>query len=173
MWNKWFRTGDCGSTALGFALAFLGLDFFRSNEATTRVWSFPFVVAALPLLDAALAIGRRMRSGGSALSGDRRHFYDLLLARGWSPRQVALACYAIAFAFAIAGWLELHFRSPLSLLAGLIGIAAFLVSALRLGSLRTAEITAHTPHNLSEAQNNESAATRNETQAPSLSSRLP
>lgn len=79
--------GDCGSTLLGAALAFLALDWVRS-QPTSHSTLFPLVFLGLPFADAFAAVVRRLRGRRSPLSGDRRHFYDLLLSRGLSVRQI-------------------------------------------------------------------------------------
>jgi UDP-GlcNAc:undecaprenyl-phosphate GlcNAc-1-phosphate transferase len=130
--------GDSGSTVLGFCIVFLGLDFCRSSAPNLKGATvlFPIVVAGLPLLDATLAISRRLVGGGDLLYGDRRHFYDLWTGLGWTPRRVALTTYALTAAIcAIAGLvLKCDFRKALSLSIGTAGI--LLIAGLRLGSLR-------------------------------------
>jgi UDP-GlcNAc:undecaprenyl-phosphate/decaprenyl-phosphate GlcNAc-1-phosphate transferase len=127
--------GDSGSTLLGFCVAILGLDFWRTHTAVGSAQFFPFVVAGLPLLDAFLAVLRRLRTRKSMLQGDRSHFYDLLLARGWAARKVALACYAITFAFVLIGLLILRTNIPLGLWISSIAVGVLLLASLRLGSL--------------------------------------
>jgi UDP-N-acetylmuramyl pentapeptide phosphotransferase/UDP-N-acetylglucosamine-1-phosphate transferase len=99
--------GDSGSTALGMSVAFLSLDFYRSNPGAKFGPVFPILVGLLPLLDLAFAVLRRLRARVSPFRGDRRHFYDLLLARGWSPRSVVLASCAATAVLALIGRLEL------------------------------------------------------------------
>ena len=130
--------GDSGSTALGFSVAFLALDFWRSQPAPVTVPTllFPFLLCALPLLDAALAIIRRLRRLTSPLAGDRRHFYDLMLARGYSPVQVALLCYMIAIALAGISWEERGMSPVEAAVVSALSFAALAVVEIRLGSLR-------------------------------------
>jgi hypothetical protein len=86
------------------------------------------LVAALPLVDAGVAILRRVRQRASPLYGDRRHFYDLLLARGCTARQVALVCYAITGSLVIAGWFSLRLAPRDALISSvLIGCALFAI----------------------------------------------
>lgn len=85
--------GDSGSTLLGAVLAFLALDWVRTDPATHSIL-VPLTFLGLPLADALAAVIRRLRGRQSPFAGDRRHFYDLLLRRGWSVRQV-LAVSAI------------------------------------------------------------------------------
>ena len=123
--------GDSGSTAIGFCVAFLGLDFYRASGAPPSSLPFPILLAALPLVDFAFAVIRRLQSRVSILFGDRRHGYDLLLGRGWSTRRVALTCYAITIALVILAEIARRL-SPL---------AAFILFALPVGLLVAAAIS--------------------------------
>ncbi|HWG58393.1 MAG TPA: MraY family glycosyltransferase [Candidatus Acidoferrales bacterium] len=98
--------GDCGSTVLGFVVASLSLSY--ASGARAGVWSLviPVLFAAVPVCDAFCAILRRMKSKTSPFLGDRSHFYDLLLKRGWSARKVALVSYAVTFALVMIGFLQ-------------------------------------------------------------------
>ena len=125
---------------IGFASAFLGLAFCSETGPTKSALTpllFSVLVAALPLLDAGLAVLRRIRSRASPLYGDRFHFYDLLLARGYTARQVALVCYALTAGLVIAGWfiLRLGTREALAVSA-LIACALFGIE-VRMGALRS------------------------------------
>lgn len=129
-------SNDSGSTVLGFGIAFLGLNFYRSAPTSASRFLFPIVVAGLPLLDAALAVLRRLFNGISPLQGDRRHLCDLLLARGWSPRRVALASYGISGVLASIAWFGLQGEAPRFWLIPTLSLVALFLAALRLGSLR-------------------------------------
>jgi hypothetical protein len=129
---------DSGSTLLGLTLALLTLDLYRSNPVSLSIALFPVFVAGLPLLDAALAVVRRVRNGRSPLYGDRRHFYDLMLG-GHSPRKVALVFYAVTVVLAATGSLALRSRPAPFLLAGALGVALPAAVAIRLGALRYVE----------------------------------
>jgi two-component system nitrate/nitrite response regulator NarL len=128
--------GDSGSTGLGFTVAFLGLDFCRSSGGTMPSIVFPLLVAGLPLFDADLAVVRRLRGAASPFDGDRRHGYDLLLARGWSPRRVALVSYSITAAMGAVGWIGLRLDPRRLWVLAALCFAALFAIALRLGSLR-------------------------------------
>ncbi|HTV58538.1 MAG TPA: MraY family glycosyltransferase [Verrucomicrobiae bacterium] len=115
--------GDSGSTLLGFVFALLSLEFYRTagagliddpglsllsaRHATTAIF-FPVLVSLLPLLDFGFAVFRRLRLGASPFAGDRRHFYDLLLARGWAARHMAVGCAGITVALAALGCMALR-----------------------------------------------------------------
>jgi len=131
--------GDSGSTLLGFAIAFLTLDFYRSHPASLPVAVFPGFVTALPLLDAALAIIRRLWQARSVVRGDRCHIYDVLLARGWQARTVALVFFVISGVLAGLGWLAVSSNRAIFLLLGAAILAAVLAAAIRLGALGRSE----------------------------------
>lgn len=100
--------GDCGSTVLGFVVASLSLSY--AGTARAGVWSLviPLLFAALPMCDAFCAIARRVKRRTSPFLGDRGHFYDLLLKKGWSARKVALVSYAVTFALVMIGFLQIR-----------------------------------------------------------------
>ena len=128
--------GDSGSTALGFVIAFLGLDFYRSYPATRSALFFPLLTAILPLLDSAFAVVRRLRSRASPFYGDRRHLYDRMFARGWTPRRIALASYTITATVAAIALLGLRRESSKFWIIAALSIAILIYAAVRLGSLR-------------------------------------
>ena len=131
---------DSGSSMLGFASALLGLAFCRetgpAKSALTSIL-FSVLVAALPLIDAGVAILRRMRQRASPLYGDRRHFYDLLLARGCTARQVALVCYAITGGLVIAGWFIVRLEPREALISSVLIGCALLAIEVRMGAMRS------------------------------------
>ncbi len=127
--------GDSGSTVLGFGVAFLGLAFYRSDGAASPSLLFPVWVAALPLLDALLAMIRRIKGGGSPFYGDRAHICDLFLARGWSARRVAFACYGITAGLAAVGWMAVRTGSERFFFFSAPILGAMVLAAIRLGSL--------------------------------------
>jgi UDP-GlcNAc:undecaprenyl-phosphate GlcNAc-1-phosphate transferase len=87
--------GDCGSLPIGFLLGCFGA--LWSQKSTTLLgMTAPFIVLSVPLLDAAIAIARRFLRKQAILKSDRGHIHHRLLARGLSPRQVALAVYAFS-----------------------------------------------------------------------------
>jgi len=96
--------GDAGSNVIGFSLGFLAIECINTRPlGDSRDILFPFVAAAVPILDLLAAIIRRVRAGRSPLSGDRNHLYDALLTRGWTPRGVACAyCAAAAVSVLLA-----------------------------------------------------------------------
>jgi hypothetical protein len=127
---------DSGSNLLGFALAFLALDSYRSGSKSLPVLLYPLVAAALPLMDFGLEILRRVRGGASPLYGDRSHLYDLLRKRGFTARSVALLCYAITAGMTLAGWFLMTTRSRLAFYIGYAALTAPFITAISLGAMR-------------------------------------
>ena len=84
--------GDCGAMFLGLALAVL------SNVGGAKLATM-LLLLALPILDAARVVVRRVREGHSPLRADRSHLHHRLLAGGFSQRQVALLFYAVTVTF--------------------------------------------------------------------------
>lgn len=143
--------GDSGSTALGYVIAFLALDFYRATGAASNaapgtlpaghlafasVLLFPLFAALLPLFDAALAITRRLLHRASPFAGDRRHFYDLLLRRGWTQARIVMWSCAVTGVFAVTARVALRMRSVDSLLLFAASIGVLLAGGLLLGSLQ-------------------------------------
>jgi UDP-GlcNAc:undecaprenyl-phosphate GlcNAc-1-phosphate transferase len=115
--------GDSGSTVIGLAVAILALDHLKNLSTYSRPAAdlFPFVLAAVPLTDAALAIARRALSRRSPLHGDRCHIYDLLLQRGFAPRAVAITMVFATLVSGVVGWVALRLNAA----AGVATIVAY------------------------------------------------
>ncbi len=147
--------GDSGSTLLGASLAFLALDWVRT-DVPTHSSVIPLLFVGLPLADASAAVIRRLRGKTSPFVGDRRHFYDLLLRRGWNVQEIlgvsALATVVLVILSLtaardyVASWL------PLS---GCVGLCGFL--GLQLGSFdsETAVVATSIPSTQLEESLNE------------------
>ncbi|MGA8143787.1 MAG: MraY family glycosyltransferase [Candidatus Acidiferrales bacterium] len=128
--------GDSGSSTLGFIAGFLGLSLPRPAGSGKSPLLFALLVAALPLLDVLLAVARRIRQRGSPFQGDRRHIYDLFLARGWTVRGVALICYGLTVGLVSAGWIIVRAGPSQALVTSGMIVVGLLALAVRMGSLR-------------------------------------
>ncbi len=93
--------GDAGSMLLGFFVAVMMALFCQ--EGLFRWFLAACVVFALPILDTALAVVRRLRAGVSIFTGDRSHLYDQLVDRGMSIKQVVVLFYVLAATTAVLG----------------------------------------------------------------------
>ena len=93
--------GDAGSMLLGLNAAILLLLFTSSGGMRWMLGSL--MVFGLPLGDMLLTLARRWRNQRPLMLGDRSHFYDQLLDRGWPVRRVVRISYALATLFALLG----------------------------------------------------------------------
>ena len=92
--------GDTGSMFLGFSLSLLIL---LMAEVDTRWLLASLVMFALPVLDTALAIARRVVNKRHVFAADKQHFHHQLVARGLTVRRAVLTAYALADRLYAAG----------------------------------------------------------------------
>ena len=95
--------GDAGSVLLGYNCGMLILLFAERGKMRWVIGAL--MIFALPVFDTALAMFRRWRAGRSIFEGDRSHFYDQLVQRGFTIRQTVLVCYALTVLYAAIGLL--------------------------------------------------------------------
>lgn len=116
--------GDAGSMLLGYVC---GVLILLLGQRDVRWLAGGLVVFALPVFDTLLAMTRRWRSGKPIFEGDRSHFYDQLVQRGFTVRQTALLCYGAAAIYAAAGlaaawlsaWAAVGFVLAVAIVTGL------------------------------------------------------
>lgn len=127
--------GDVGSLFAGFILAAQAILLSqRPYDFTSFMASI--LVIGMPVFDTFLAIVRRALNRGDVLAGDRRHFYDLLRAKGWSDRATLMTMYTFCSFF--GGSALIMTRAPFALVLGLasFNFALFLGVAFRFGAFR-------------------------------------
>ena len=91
--------GDSGALFVGFMLA--ALSVLGTHKATTAVAVItPILGFGLPVVDTGV------------YQGDSEHIHHMLLARGWSQRQVALVLYGVCAAFGLLAMLFTQTSSP-------------------------------------------------------------
>lgn len=122
--------GDAGSILLGYNCGVMILLF---AERGIFKWVLGgLMVFALPITDTALAMFRRWRSGRSIFAGDRSHFYDQLVDRGLSVRQVVAISYLVAGMYAVMGCLVMVVRTrfiiPLYIVVALVTMAVLKIA---------------------------------------------
>jgi UDP-GlcNAc:undecaprenyl-phosphate GlcNAc-1-phosphate transferase len=108
--------GFGGATLAGYMLAVLAM--LAGGRLATAV-----LVLAVPLLDAAWAVYRRLRRGQLPFFGDREHLHHKLMDLGMSKRQIAAIYWMVA---AILGLLALSLDSRGKLFAGVLVIVVLL-----------------------------------------------
>ncbi len=98
--------GDGGALYLGFMIAALSV-MSPMKSATVVATILPLFVLALPILDTALAIIRRIRKGRPIMEADRYHLHHRVLNVGMGHKRTVLTLYCIS---------------------GIMGVAAILIS---------------------------------------------
>ena len=101
--------GDAGSMLLGLNAAILLLLFAESNAIKWIMGSL--MVFGLPIADMCLTLARRWRNQRPIMEGDRSHFYDQLVDRGWEVKRVVRVSYTLAALFAIIGCAPIVLRT--------------------------------------------------------------
>ena len=86
--------GDAGSMLSGFFAAAMMAMFCQEGNA--RWFVAACAVFALPILDTALAVVRRLAGRVGIFTGDRSHLYDQLVDQGMTVRQVVVLFYILA-----------------------------------------------------------------------------
>ena len=136
--------GTCGSVLLGYWLATMSV--IGGAKVGTA-----FVVLAVPILDTAWVIGRRLMRGRSPFQGgDMEHLPQRIHALGLSQLHTVILLYLISGVF---GLLTLTLHSPAEgpspektlLILGIVAVMAAVLGSVTLLSLRTRTQTAADP----------------------------
>jgi UDP-GlcNAc:undecaprenyl-phosphate/decaprenyl-phosphate GlcNAc-1-phosphate transferase len=85
--------GDSGSLTIGFLLGCFGM-IWSENSTTWLGMTAPLMLLAMPLLETALSILRRLMRHNPIFQGDREHIHHRLLDRGFSIRGAVLILFA-------------------------------------------------------------------------------
>jgi len=133
--------GDNGSLFLGFMLAILAI---RVSSQPYHLGSFlaPILILGVPVGDTFLAILRRIFNRGKVLSGDRRHTYDLLRARGLGDVATVLVMWGIAALGGLVGLLVYRLGDSFPFVSFALfafSWSAFFLMAVALGVTRAAQ----------------------------------
>jgi UDP-GlcNAc:undecaprenyl-phosphate/decaprenyl-phosphate GlcNAc-1-phosphate transferase len=125
--------GDTGAMLLGLLLGAAGVSYVGRSTVPSNADFYgsipllvPALVLAIPFLDTAFAVGRRVLARRPITSGDRGHLHHLLLAFGHSHRRAALVlCYwsaVLAFGSVGPAFLPVRTLVPWVLVAAAVGI---------------------------------------------------
>jgi UDP-GlcNAc:undecaprenyl-phosphate GlcNAc-1-phosphate transferase len=122
--------GDGGSNLLGALLGLTALELASHWPTASGLVAIPACLG-FPAADFSAAAIRRVRRRASMWSGDREHFYDLLLSRGRSQWNVlVLCCAATALGGVVASVARLDWRIGLIVLIVLWMLFLFVVLRL-------------------------------------------
>lgn len=91
--------GDTGAHFIGYALALIAVDGYRKAALLTFV--VPLLAMAVPLLDTALSVLRRLRSHTPVFHPDGLHMHHRLLRTQGSQRRAVLSLYFLTGCFSI------------------------------------------------------------------------
>jgi len=91
--------GDTGSLAIGYLLALLALEGTRNVSLLTFL--VPILALAVPIMDTALSILRRIRRRQPIFTADRLHMHHRLLAAEGSERGAVLQFYFLTGCFCL------------------------------------------------------------------------
>lgn len=94
--------GDSGSHFLGFIVACIAI-LFTSKPYDLPLLIGPILIIGLPVFDAADTVIRRLIRKRPPFRGDRGHFYDRLMHKGFSLRKTLGTCYLIQILFVTGG----------------------------------------------------------------------
>jgi UDP-GlcNAc:undecaprenyl-phosphate/decaprenyl-phosphate GlcNAc-1-phosphate transferase len=126
--------GDTGSMLLGLLLGAAGVAYVGRTGAPSNADFYgsipllvPVLVLAIPFLDSAFAVVRRVIARRPITAGDRGHLHHVLLAFGHSHRRAVLVLYywsaLLAFGSVGPAFLPLARLLPWLLVAGVLGVA--------------------------------------------------
>ncbi|HBU70337.1 MAG TPA: undecaprenyl-phosphate alpha-N-acetylglucosaminyl 1-phosphate transferase [Elusimicrobia bacterium] len=101
--------GDSGALFLGFMLAVISAIGTLKTAAVMSLF-IPITVVALPILDVALSIFRRMRKGMGLMQPDKEHIHHRILSFGWTHREVVLLMYIFTLLLSIVSILLTVFK---------------------------------------------------------------
>ncbi len=97
--------GDAGSMLIGFTVVWLLMQgsqhpTINSFQPVTALW-----IIAIPLMDMAAIMIRRMRKGQSPFQADRDHLHHIFMRAGFSPRQTLSIITLVSIIFTSIGLL--------------------------------------------------------------------
>ncbi len=98
--------GDSGAYALGFILATAAILFSKPYNLYSVL--APIFIIGLPIFDGVFTNIRRLANGKSIFLGDRSHFYDKLLQKGFSTKKTLTICCGLQLLFVAVGLLIFH-----------------------------------------------------------------
>jgi len=93
--------GDSGAYSLGFILTVLAILFSKPYNIYSVIG--PIFIIGLPIFDGVFTNIRRLLAGKSIFLGDRSHFYDRLLQKGFSTEKTLAICYGLQIVLVIIG----------------------------------------------------------------------
>jgi hypothetical protein len=122
--------GDTGSMFLGILLALVACSL-TAAEPTARTFVAICFILGIPMLDAFLAIARRLMLRTPIFKADCLHMHHILIGLSFSPKQTLIVMYSMQAFLAALGLLVLKGYS-FPIFVGLLFVAVVFISYLRL-----------------------------------------
>ena len=133
--------GDSGSMFLGLLLAASAITLMGQIDANAVFAEnigpaalpllLPFAVLAIPLLDLALAVLRRVKSGRSPFAPDQEHLHHKLMAWGNSQQRSAVILYLVTATLALPAMLSAFIPLWAALLVGALLLLSAVITTKR------------------------------------------
>jgi UDP-GlcNAc:undecaprenyl-phosphate GlcNAc-1-phosphate transferase len=134
--------GDTGSMLIGWLVAAVAIRSSIKEQAAVAL-AVPVAICAIPILDAAAALIRRITTGQSVFAADRGHLHHALLLRGWSVGQTAAVAAGLT-AVTCAGAVASYFTGrEVFALISLTGVVLTLAAARVFGHAELALLASH------------------------------
>lgn len=92
--------GDSGALQIGYYFAVMSL-MVPLKSFTAAALYLPLLTLAVPLLETASSISRRLVSGRNVMQADRRHLFHYLALAGLSPRAIVAVFYSLSAVFGL------------------------------------------------------------------------
>jgi len=129
--------GDSGALTIGFLVGVISL-LGVTRSAATIAFAVPLIIVAIPIIDTASAIIRRLRAHRPIQSADGEHLHHRLLRKGYGQRKTVFIIYVWSLVLAIGGYLVATMGSAVRLVTFLVLAAVSVIIIWRLGLWDTA-----------------------------------
>ncbi|CAN7495086.1 UDP-N-acetylglucosamine 2-epimerase [Pseudoxanthomonas sp. LjRoot143] len=137
--------GDAGSTTIGFLVGWSLI--YLSHQSVKRVVPVEVLwCVALPLMDTAAVMYRRMRRGRSPFAADRQHLHHLLLDRGLSAQTTLWTIVSMGAMLALLGYALRGVPQPLSFLVFVAVVVGYVTGFSRLLDMTARRISGSPVH---------------------------
>jgi UDP-GlcNAc:undecaprenyl-phosphate GlcNAc-1-phosphate transferase len=131
--------GDTGSMLIGWLVAAVAIRCSIKQEAAVAL-VVPIAICAIPILDAAAALVRRMTTGQSVFTTDRGHLHHALLLRGWTVGQTAAFAAGLTAITCAGAVISFYTRQEFFALAAVLCVVGALIFARVFGHTELALI---------------------------------
>jgi UDP-GlcNAc:undecaprenyl-phosphate GlcNAc-1-phosphate transferase len=91
--------GDTGALFIGYVLSLLAIEGYRQGSVLTFL--VPLLALAVPIMDVALSVLRRLRGHTAVMQADRSHIHHKLLESEGSQRAAVLSLYFLTACFCV------------------------------------------------------------------------